>query len=132
MATVLVVDSNRNQRLLYEQELGEEGYRVVLAEDGCQAVAKLDVHTPDVAIVEVWCRKLGGLNLLECLQRYRRNTPIIVNTTRVDYRDLVAGLVDAYVVKSSNLHSLKMAIRELLRQRTPVSRIGRPSCGWAR
>ena len=114
MATVLVVDDNRNQRMLYEQELGEEGYRIVLAENGQEAMAKLDTHAPDAAVIEVWGKGLGELSLLRRLQKYRSHTSIIANTTQTDHPDLVAGLVDAYIVKSSDLSLLKTKIRELL------------------
>ena len=114
MVTVLVVDDNKNQRLLYEQELGEEGYRVLLAEEGRQAIAKLHAHIPDVIVIEVGGR-VGGVDLLRRLQNYRRSISIIANTARADCHGLVAGLVDACVVKSSDLSPLKTKIWNLLK-----------------
>ena len=114
MATVLLVDDDRNLRLLYEQELAAEGDRVIPAEPGQHAIAKIDAHIPDVVVIEVGGRVAGGLDLIEYLQKYRINVPIIANTTQTDHPDLVAGLVDAYIVKSSDLSLLKTKIRELL------------------
>jgi DNA-binding response OmpR family regulator len=54
--------------------------------------------------------------LLQRLQRYRKNTPLVANTTQIDERDLIAGLVDAYVLKSSDLTPLKDVIRALFRR----------------
>ena len=114
MITVLVVDDNKNQRLLYEQELWEEGYRVLLAEDGLQAIEKLHAHIPDVIVIEIGGRVVG-VDILRYLQKYRGGIPVIANTARVDFHGLVAGLVDAHVIKSSDLNPLKMHIRKLLR-----------------
>ena len=116
MATVLVVDDNRNLRMLYEQELGDEGYRIVLAENGQEAMAKLDTHAPDAAVIEVWGKGLGELSLLRRLQKYRSHTSIIANTTRADANGRIASLVDAYLIKSSNLNLLRMEIRKLLQR----------------
>jgi DNA-binding response OmpR family regulator len=117
MVTVLVVDDNRNQRLLYEQELSAAGYRVILAEDSREAAEKFEIYAPDVAVVEVGGERLEGLDLIHRLQKYRQGTPLIANTARIDSRDLVRGLVDAYVVKSSDLTSLNSVIRVLLLRR---------------
>lgn len=114
MSTVLVIDDSRNQRLLYEQELEEEGYRVILAEDAEDAVAQLEIHTPDLVVVGMGGMALWDMHLLQRLQNYREGTAIVANTTRFDDRDLIAGLVDAYVLKSSNLTPLKGVIRVLL------------------
>jgi DNA-binding response OmpR family regulator len=116
MNTVLVIDDNRNQRLLYRQELEEEGYRVVLAGDPRIAIFQLEIHAPDLVVVGVGGMGEWDLNLLQRLQKYRKSTPIVANTTRIDNGDRLAGLVDAYVLKSSDLTSLKDVIRVLLRR----------------
>ena len=114
MVTILIVDDCRNLRLLYEHELEEEGYRVLLAEDSCQAVAQLHAHAPDVAVVEIEGRG-AGLDLIRALRKFREDLPIVVNTGRSDVLNRGLKLVDACILKSSDLQCLKTAVRALPR-----------------
>jgi DNA-binding response OmpR family regulator len=115
MNTVLVIEGDRNQRLLYKQELEEEGYRVLLAGDPRIAIFQLEIHAPDLVVVGVGGMGEWDMSLLQRLQKYRKDTALVANTTQFDECDQIAGQVDAYVIKSSDLTSLKDVIRVLLR-----------------
>ena len=115
MKTILVVEDDKNQRLLYEQELIDEGYRVILASDGKEAMAKAKEESPDLVVMDI---KMSGMDGIEATGRIleRNNTlPVILNTAYSSYKDsFMSRSADAYVVKSSDLTELKARIQEVL------------------
>jgi len=117
--TVLVVDDERNIRLLYEKELREEGYQVLLAADAKEALAVLERRRPDIVVLDI---KMPGMDGIEALGRIlaRDNTiPVILNSAYSSYQDsFLSWSADAYVIKSSDLGDLKSKIRSLLASRS--------------
>ena len=61
MKSVLVVEDDKNQRLLYEQELGFEGYEVTTAADGMEALEKAREIYPDIIVMDINMPKMDGL-----------------------------------------------------------------------
>ena len=115
MATLMVVEDDKNQRILYEQELTEEGYDVVLAESGAEALEKLRKLTPEVVILDISMPGMDGIETLGKILGSERNIPVILNTAYSSYKDnFMTWSADAYVVKSSDLTELKAKIREIL------------------
>jgi DNA-binding response OmpR family regulator len=113
--TVLCVDDEANLLKLYEQELAAEGYEVVLASNGQEALQSLDKNDPDILVLDICLTDCDGLNLLDEIRRTRRDLPIILNSAYSSYKhDFQSWLADDYIVKSSDLRSLKLKIRELL------------------
>ena len=53
MTTILLVEDNKNQRLLYEQELRIEGYEIVTATNGKEALEKVREQAPDIIILDI-------------------------------------------------------------------------------
>ena len=117
--TVLVVEDDTNQRLLYEEELADEGYTVVSAGDGKQALAQAQAHQPDLIVLDVNMPVMDGLDALSRLIEQQRNVKIIINTAYANYKDsFSAWSADAYIVKSSDLTELKDTVRRLLAERS--------------
>ncbi len=114
MAKLLVVDDEMPLRLLYEKELTEEGYAVVLASDGREAIKKIEEETPDLVILDIQMPDIDGLEAMgKILGNFK--LPVIINTAYSSYKsNFMSWAAEAYVVKSSNLDELKSTIREVL------------------
>ena len=113
--TVLLVEDEGNQRLLYRMELEEDGYQVVEATDGQQAIAQVNRSHPDVVVLDLHMPGLGGVATLSQLKELDDRLPVVVysayETLKNDPGTLAA---DAYVVKSSDPGILTRAVGQLL------------------
>jgi CheY-like chemotaxis protein len=120
---VLVVEDDPNQRALYEEELLDEGYTVITAEDGRQALEVAQNQPPDLVVMDVNMPKMDGLDTLSRLLEIDRRIPVIIHTAYASYRDSFASWsADAYIVKNSDLTDLKETVKRLLAARnTPTS-----------
>lgn len=115
MSTVLVVEDDTNQRLLYEEELADEGYEVLSAPDGRQALQTLREKALDLIVLDINMPVMDGLDTLSQIMEINSSVPVVINTAYVSYKDsFTSWSADAYVVKSSDLSELKRTIRTLL------------------
>jgi DNA-binding response OmpR family regulator len=115
LQTIFVVEDNKYQLLLYEQELSLEGYHVITAKDGCEAVKKLQERSPDLVVMDIILPKMDGIELMSRIMNERKKIPIIINTAYSCYKDnFMSWGADAYIIKSSDLSELKNKIKELL------------------
>jgi CheY-like chemotaxis protein len=118
MAKLMVVEDDKNQRLLYEQELGEEGHEVILAPGGREALDMLEDVAPDLIILDISMPGMDGIETLGKVLGRESDIPVILNTAYSSYKDnFMTWSADAYVVKSSDLSELKEKITEILEQR---------------
>ena len=115
MRKILVVDDEENIRLLYEEELEEEGFLVELAKSGEEALEKLPLFRPDLIILDIKMPGIGGLETLNRIRVIDRDLPIILCSAYGEYKqDFTTWASDAYVVKSADLTELKSTIRKFL------------------
>jgi len=115
MTTILLVEDDKNQRLLYEQELRLEGYEIVTAADGKEGLGKVQEQPPDMIIMDINIPKMNGIETMGMILSKYKNVPIIINTAYSSYKDnFMSWAADAYIVKSSNLTELKNKIKEIL------------------
>ncbi len=115
MTTILLAEDDKNQRLLYEQELGLEGYEIRTAIDGKDALKKVQEHPPDIIIMDIDLPKMDGIEAIGRILSKNKGIPIIINTAYSSYKDnYMSWIADAYIVKSSDLAELKNKIKELL------------------
>ncbi|WP_026842185.1 response regulator [Citrifermentans bremense] len=118
MAKLLVVDDEANIRLLYAQELSDEGYAVVTAASALEAVEKLESDNFDLAVIDIKLKNESGIELLQRIVKERHTLPVILCTAFSCYKDdFSAWLADGYVVKSSDLQELKDEISRVLAKR---------------
>lgn len=124
MATVLVVDDDEHQRLLYQEEFELEGYDVLLASSGPEAVATVADRDVDVVVLDIAMPGMDGVETLSKILDLDRQLPVILNTAYSSYKDdFMTWAADAYVTKSSDLSTLKEHVKEALQQRDrPVSK----------
>lgn len=118
MARLLVVDDESNIRLLYAQELSDEGYEVVTAGSAVDAVEKLQAESFDLAVLDIKLKNESGIELLQKIVKERHSLPVILCTAFSCYKDdFSAWLADGYVVKSSDMQELKDEIKRVLAKR---------------
>jgi CheY-like chemotaxis protein len=122
MTTILVVEDDKNQRLLYEQELKLEGYEIVTASDGKEALGKVQEQLPDVIIMDINIPKMDGIETMGKILSRNKEIPIIINTAYSNYKDnFMSWAADAYIVKSSDLSELKNTVKEVLAKKAKDS-----------
>ncbi|HHT9119922.1 MAG TPA: response regulator [Candidatus Hypogeohydataceae bacterium YC41] len=118
MATILVVEDEKNQALLYKSQLTDEGYNVFVAGSGREAVAMAKSNPPDLVVMDINMPGMNGIEAMGKILGENNRIPIIINTAYASFRDnFMTWSADVYVVKSSDLTELKRAIKEVLEKR---------------
>lgn len=111
---ILVVDDEKNILKLYKAELEDEGYSVVSANSGTEALEVFSRENPDIVTLDILMPDMDGIHVLRLMKERNPQIPIIM-LTAYDYRDdFSVWVADAYVVKSSDLSNLKNNISQLL------------------
>ncbi len=112
---ILIVEDEEGLRLFYEEELEAEGYEVLTAQNGREAIQRLEEGKPDLIILDIVMPVMDGIEALGRIVGKERKIPIILNTSYPGYRqDFLSWAADAYVTKSSDLGELKDKIKKLL------------------
>jgi DNA-binding response OmpR family regulator len=116
--TILVVDDKANVRKLLREYFSEEGFRVVAAENGRQALFVARHEKPDLILLDIMMPEMSGY---EFIRAYRKESeaPIILLTARVEETDKVLGLelgADDYVTKPFGMRELLARVRAVLRR----------------
>jgi len=115
MKRILVADDEEGIRILYQEELESEGYEVTLAANGQEVLALLDSFVPDLVVLDIQMPDMSGIEILQYIRNRFRDLPVIISSAYPEYQQNIATWAsDAYVVKSSNLETLKSAIRKFL------------------
>lgn len=111
---VLVVDDDLHIQRLYKEELTEEGYDVVVAANGIEAMKMFESENPDIVTLDIRLPDVDGIHLLRQMKEKKPKLPIIMSTA-YDYRDdFSVWASEAYIVKSSDLGELKSMMKRLL------------------
>jgi two-component system, OmpR family, response regulator ResD len=116
--TILVVDDERNIVQLARLYLTNEGYQVVTASDGVEALEKVKSHSPSLVVLDLMMPRLDGW---EVCRRLRKDSdvPVIILTARGDDEDRILGLelgADDYIVKPFNPRELVARVKAVLRR----------------
>ncbi|MDR4509223.1 MAG: response regulator [Candidatus Brocadiaceae bacterium] len=115
MKTILMVEDDKNQLLLYKQVLSSEGYNVITAANGLEAVEMVKKQLPDLIVLDINMPKMDGIEAMGRILSLYRKIPIVINTAYSNYKDnFMSWSADAYIVKSSDLTELKNTIKELI------------------
>ncbi len=115
MATILIVDDDDHQRLLYKEELELEGYEVILTSTGQDAVAAVTDSEIDCVVLDIAMPGMNGVEVLAKMLDIDRQLPIILHTAYPSYKDdFMTWAAEAYVIKSSDISELKEQIAKAL------------------
>jgi two-component system, response regulator, stage 0 sporulation protein F len=114
---ILLVEDEESLMLLYKEELKAEGYEVVTAGNGKEALRQLEGMKPDLIILDIVMPVMDGMETLGQIMGKKRTIPIIIHTSYPGYReDFMSWAADAYVAKSSDMRELKETVRDLLKR----------------
>lgn len=113
---ILVVDDEEGIRFLYKEELEEEGYDVVLASNGDEALEVLNTDNAiNMVLLDIKMPGKDGVEVLRMVKEKYEGIPVILSTAYPHYKhEFGTWACDAYVVKSSDLTELKEIIKEVL------------------
>jgi CheY-like chemotaxis protein len=115
---ILFVDDDLSVLYLYQEEFSEEGYEVLLARNGKEALTKLNDESPDIVVMDMCMPEKDGIETLNAMLQIDRRIPIILNTDYPHYRDnFMTWGAEGYVLKSSDLTELKQKVLEILETR---------------
>ncbi|MBI4671130.1 MAG: response regulator transcription factor [Chloroflexi bacterium] len=116
--TILIVDDKANVRAMLKDYLSEQGYRVVTAEDGQDALFVARYEKPDLVLLDVMMPKLDGFAFLPAFRR-ESTAPVILLTAKLEEQDKVVGLelgADDYITKPFGMRELRARVRAQLRR----------------
>ena len=112
---ILLIDDEENILMLYQQELLEDGYEVLTAQNAREGIDKIKAEQFDLVVMDIRMPAMDGLEALGRILGLKKDIPVILNTAYSNYKDdFMSWAADAYVVKSSDLTQLKTTIREVL------------------
>lgn len=118
---ILVVDDDLNISELLRLYLEKNGYEVVIANDGRQALERFAEHSPDLVLLDVMLPKLDGWQVCREI-RQSSDTPIIMLTAKGEAFDKVFGFdlgADDYVVKPFDTKEIIARVKAVLRRKSP-------------
>lgn len=120
-ATIMVVEDDQDIRELISYNLGKEGYTVVPAESGEQALKLIETTNPDIIILDIMLPGMDGIEVLRNLKQGSRHAavPVIMATAKSEDSDIITGLelgADDYIAKPFSPKVLIARVRSLLRR----------------
>ena len=116
---VLVVDDDRHIRTALERALTLEGFNVLTAADGVEAVAAIAESPPSVVVLDVTMPRMDGVEVARRLRADGNDIPVLMLSARDEVDDRVAGLqagADDYVIKPFATEELLARLHALLRR----------------
>src|SRR5262245_4355566 len=118
MPTILVADDEAHIRDVVQYALERDGFRVVTAADGAQALERVRAGGVDLVVLDVLMPELDGLAVCRAL-RAERSVPIVFLSSRAEEVDRILGLElggDDYVVKPFSPRELATRVKAVLRR----------------
>jgi two-component system, OmpR family, response regulator len=123
---ILLVDDEQSIQTLLSYPLRKDGYLVVSALDGREALKRFGESHYDLVILDVMLPKLGGVDVCRQMRR-KSQVPIVMLTAKASETDKVAGLevgADDYITKPFSMREFRSRIKATLRRsRMPVEKI---------
>ena len=125
---ILIVDDEKMILNLLAHNLEKEGYNVIEAGDGLEAIDIVQNKKVDLILLDVMLPKLDGLSVCKRIKNMDVNIPILMVTAKDDELDKILGLelgADDYITKPFNIRELLARVKANLRKYTIVSNINK-------
>ena len=119
-STILLVEDEETLAIGLEYNLSEEGYRVIRAADGVEAVERFNAQTIDLVILDIMLPHLDGFAVAERIRERSPQVPILILTARTSSADRIQGLevgADDYLNKPFHLKELLLRVRGMLKRK---------------
>jgi DNA-binding response OmpR family regulator len=116
---IMVVEDDYNTRKLMETVLIQNGYEVILAKDGVDALEKMDNHHVDLIVLDLMMPRMDGYEFTETLRQCNNSIPILMVTAKETPADKRKGFIvgtDDYMVKPVDEEEMVLRIAALLRR----------------
>ena len=111
MSRILIIDDDEAIRMVYAEELTQDGYEVISTSDCSALPTIITEYRPDVILLDIRMGQYDGLEVLQDIRKAFYNLPVILCTAYSTFKyDLKSVAADYYVVKSVDLEDLKLAI----------------------
>lgn len=115
MKKILIIDDDWAIRMLYSEELLDEGYATVTCGADEEYMAVIQRENPDLVVLDVRLEENNGLDLLQDIRNLYYDLPVVLCTVYEDSKDdLRAIAADYCVIKESDLGELKLRIKMAL------------------
>ena len=112
---IMVVDDEKHIRLLYSEELEDEGYQVITVSNGYKLLEKIENEKPDLVILDIKLGDYDGLDLLQSIRNKFYDMPVGICSAYDTFKeDMKSVAADFYVVRSYDLTELKNNIAKTL------------------
>jgi len=117
---ILLVDDEEHIRLLFKEELEEEGYSIDLASNGFEALEKVKAQRFDLVVLDIKMPGMDGIQALNEIKKVDKDQPVILCSAYGEFKqDFSSWVSDAYVVKSADTRELKDAIKKIVERASP-------------
>lgn len=114
-ARILIVDDEENIRLLFKEELEEEGFEIDLASNGLEALDKLKKGQFDLVVLDIKMPGMDGIQALNEIKNANKDQRVILCSAYGEFKqDFSSWVSDGYVVKSADTRELKQTIKNVL------------------
>ncbi|NIA04495.1 MAG: response regulator [Proteobacteria bacterium] len=112
---ILLVDDEEGIQLLYREELKEEGFAVISAYNGEEALEKFKREAPDLVILDINMPGMNGIEVLRQMKEINPDLPVILNSAYQEFKqDFGTWASEDYIVKSADMSELKQAVKKHL------------------
>lgn len=119
MFNILVVEDDKSLRRLISATLKQNGYNILIAEDGEEAINVMDKEHIDLIISDIMMPNLNGYDFIKTLRNASYTMPILIVTAKEMFEDKKKGFdvgADDYMVKPIDINELILRIKALLRR----------------
>jgi two-component system response regulator (stage 0 sporulation protein F) len=114
MNKILVVDDEKSMRILYADELAEEGYHVITHGGSMGLMDLIESQRPDLVLLDILLDGESGLDLLQDIRNTFYDLPVILCTAYSSFKqDLRSIAADDYVLKSFDMRELKSKVKRV-------------------
>jgi DNA-binding response OmpR family regulator len=118
MPKILIIEDEKNLRLLYQQDFERDGFTVVTAATAAEGLAMVQDEVPDLVVMDIRLPGMDGLEAMSRLLDKHPKIPVVLNSAYSSYKDsFMSWSADAYVVKSADTGELRTRVKELLASR---------------